>query len=144
MKNDMSPENNKREEKTEIKIGEITKTQFLQEVYVEIPPAKFEISEQRLENWLRKNIKKLENKRAWIPPLCLLLPLIFYLVTADFKNALGLNSELWQTSYILAIIAISIWLIISVFKLFNSISLNQMINNLKKDMHKFTYYRRFE
>ena len=141
--NNMSPENNKKET-VEIKIEEVVESKFPQEIYKEIPVVKFEISEEKLKNWLRENIKKLENKRAWIPSFCLLMPLIFNFITSSFRVILGLSSDFWRILYILAIIVVSIWSIKSLLKLCNSITLEEMIDNLKKDMHKFTYYRRFE
>jgi len=62
----------------------------------------------------------LSAQRDWVTPFGLLISFIATLITADFKDALGLKKEVWDAIFILLTIASSVWLMWSFYKLYKN------------------------
>ncbi|MBL4634767.1 MAG: hypothetical protein JKY56_12915 [Kofleriaceae bacterium] len=76
-----------------------------------------EITEDKLENILMKHESKLGLKKAWIAPLGLLLTIVATLISAEFKDALGVPKATWSAFFILAALLSAVWLVASVVRL---------------------------
>lgn len=116
----------------------ISELDLTPEYYVERPTAKFEISESTLKTWLHNNVKNLESKHAWKIPLVTLLPLLLTLMTTSFKDIFGLNAETCKLIWIIIILIIFLGLLYSIWRWKKSKSIEDMINDLKKDMFKIS------
>lgn len=116
----------------------IPESDLVQEYYIERPTAKLELSEQTLKTWLQKNIKNLERKYTWKTPLITLLPLLLTLMTAAFKDFLGLKAETCKLIWIIIIFGIILWLGYSLLRYKRSKKIDDMVNDLKQDMIKIS------
>jgi len=110
-----------------------TQPRNLSRIYIELPTT-LQFSEEKLKNWLYRNIKKFESRHSWKIPLAILLPLIFTLVTSSFKGAFGIEADVWMVLCILIIIGVSIWLIILLIKLPKLKSPDDLVAELKKEL----------
>lgn len=73
---------------------------------------------------LIKTRKILLSQRDWWTPFGLLISFIATLCTADFKEALGLDKNVWHALFLLLTIASAIWLLIALYKLWKNKNLN--------------------
>lgn len=112
---------------------EVPESDLTQEVYVERPTAKFQLSERVLKYWLEKNKKRLENKSAWRTPFGIFISLGFLRVTSTFNNVFGLNSEIWKVICFAVIVGVFIWLIYSIYLSIKAKSIDAMIDELKDE-----------
>lgn len=62
----------------------------------------------------------LSSQRDWWTPAGLLISFIATLCTADFKNTFGLEKNVWHAIFIILTISTSIWLLISLRKLYKN------------------------
>jgi len=62
----------------------------------------------------------LTSQRDWLTPAGLLVSFIATLTTADFKDALSVPKEFWHAIFVLLTIGSSVWLLISLRKLFKN------------------------
>ncbi|WP_059170228.1 hypothetical protein [Bacillus sp. FJAT-27445] len=72
-------------------------------------------TEDKLEICLRDHEKILKDKNDWVTPGSLLLSLITSLLTADFKNFIGVKPEIWSALFIIGSFYCFIWLLKSAF-----------------------------
>ncbi len=106
-----------------------------QDIYLELPTM-IRCSEEKLKNWLQKYKKQLESKQSWKTPLATLIPLIFTLLTSTFKDVFGFKAGQVKIFCFAAICVVIIWLIKSGWTSYKSKSLDEMINELKGDLHR--------
>lgn len=78
----------------------------------------------------------LEAKNDWIIPTGILIPLLVALVATDFKEFLGLNPEVWMSSFIFGSILSGgwlLWALYRVIKLRGRGSIEYIVQKLKQD-----------
>ena len=75
-----------------------------------------EITEDKLENILLKYLGKLNKVRGWLTPLSLCITILIVLLTAEFKEFIGITKEIWNAVFILALIVTIIWTLISTYQ----------------------------
>jgi hypothetical protein len=93
-----------------------------------------EITEDKLENILLKNQKYLDLKTSWINPLSIFLTLLLALLTADFKDFLGISKNYWEPIFIIGIVLSFIWLaltIIRIYRYWDKLSLDYLLKIIK-------------
>ena len=59
----------------------------------------------RLELCLRRHLDGLESRERWLIPLGIFVPVILTLLTADFRDSLGLKKDVWQAIFIIVALA---------------------------------------
>lgn len=103
----------------------------VKEVYLNVSQNVIVITEDKLRLELADSVKKMERKNVWIAPLGILITLSLSFVTTDFRD-FGLKASTWQAVFIIAAIIALGWLIISIIRHTNSLTIDELINNLKK------------
>ena len=58
-----------------------------------------EITHDKLENILLKYLKNLNKTKAWSTPLSIFITVLITRTTTDFKNALGLEKQVWDAIF---------------------------------------------
>ncbi len=94
-------------------------------------------TEDKVKTCLDKHFKKAERRKEWVAPLSLLIATIAILVTADFKNFF-LSSDTWKAIFIIVAILSSLWLISTIRFIFNNVTIESIINELRADSENNT------
>lgn len=90
------------------------------------------ITEDRLNVILLKNVPKLRKPQEIINPVALLLSLLAAIVTADFKEVLGLTAESWKAIFVVAFIISIFYLLYCLYNLiFNRSSIDSILKEIK-------------
>ena len=90
------------------------------------------ITEDRLNVILLKNVPKLRKPQEIINPIALLLSLLAAIVTADFKEVLGLTAESWKAIFVVAFIISIFYLLYCLYNLiFNRSSIDSILKEIK-------------
>lgn len=105
-------------------------------------PEYIRASKSTLLVWLGKIKKHLGERQAWRYPLCLLVPLLFSLVTCTFNDFL-FSPQDWKIIWIVIIIVIGTWLIIALCRIPKSMTDEEMLDELTKGMETFQEPSRF-
>lgn len=92
-------------------------------------------TEDKIELCLMKHLKDLENKRNWITPLGLFLTVTLTFLTTDFKDWV-VSKETWQAIFIIAGIIFLVWLIVSTVKAWQSKTVKEILEEIKKSSIK--------
>lgn len=59
------------------------------------------VSEDRVENAIRRHRERLRDRSAWVTPATLLVAIILALSTADFRPLLGIDGPVWHAVFLL-------------------------------------------
>jgi len=59
-------------------------------------------------------------KIKWIAPAGLVLSFLASIVAAEFKDSLGLRADIWETIFVIGLVASGIWMLIALYKLWDS------------------------
>lgn len=94
------------------------------------------ISESKLKLYLTNHVSKLEKKNSWITPLSLSSGFLISLITCDFKGVI-FNKAVWEALFIIVSIICFLWLIYTLKYTFQSITVDDIIAELKKDQINF-------
>ncbi len=93
-----------------------------------------EITEDKLENILLKHLNNLSKARSWITPVSLFFTILIALLTADFKDFIGIEKSVWKAIFALSLIGTLIWSIISVIQSIRysqKVTLECIVKNIK-------------
>lgn len=81
----------------------------------------------------------LTSQREWIAPASLLLALVAALITADFRNALGLESAVWRAVFLICASGSFVWLMVSLVRAIKGLSrdiIEELIARVKGEHHE--------
>ncbi len=98
------------------------------------------ITEDKTKLILIEHLKKVEDKKAWIVPLGIFIPLFLIPITTEsFKDAFSIPAAVWQAGCYIGIAASCIWLIISICKAYKgkNTTIDYIISELKKKSDDF-------
>jgi hypothetical protein len=70
------------------------------------------VTKDRLELCLIHHRERLESRQRWLLPLGILVPIVLALLTADFKDGLGIRASTWQAVFLLLAAVSTIWTLI--------------------------------
>ena len=101
------------------------------EVHSNVGQEIIEITTDKLELILVKHIDSVVSRKEWQTPASILITIILVFCTTDFKVFAGLSPDSWVAIFIITAVISSLWLIISLFKLKKSVSINSIINAVK-------------
>lgn len=90
-------------------------------------------TEDKLQLHMSQYKQKLEKKQSWIAPISIFFTLLATLLTANFKNALGLPANTWQALFIFSTLGTLIWFLTTLKYIFcKNTSVEDMVNELKE------------
>jgi hypothetical protein len=78
------------------------------------------ITKDRTELCLMRYMGRLEQRRGWIAPISLLVPVMAALLTSDFKAVYGLDAATWHALFILVAGFAAVWLVIAAVRALRS------------------------
>lgn len=107
---------------------------FVSEVRSNVKSDLIEITEDKLENILLKHLKKVTTTKNWITPLSIFITVLIVLLTAEFKEFLDLEKEVWKAIFIIILICSFIYLIITIIRAIihsNKSSITYLIEEIK-------------
>ena len=77
------------------------------------------ITEDKLQLILIKYEETKKRLYDWISPLGMFITLLITWGTTDFKDAIGLSKDSWKAIFVIATIAIGVWLVYTLYVRFN-------------------------
>jgi hypothetical protein len=89
-----------------------------------------QISQERLQLILERNIAIVEKKDAWHVPFGVIMTLLPVFVTADFRNV-GLSAETWKAFFIIICILAVVSIIRSIMKRDAVLSVDEIVERIK-------------
>lgn len=90
-------------------------------------------TEDKLNLHMSQYKQKLEKKQSWIAPISIFFTLLATLLTANFKNAMGLPANTWQALFIFSTVGTFIWFLTTLKYIFcKNTSVEDMVNELKE------------
>ncbi|HEX7242565.1 MAG TPA: hypothetical protein VF263_19910 [Longimicrobiaceae bacterium] len=102
----------------------------VERLHVNVSQSVIITTEDKVRICLDKHIKRAEQKHSWIAPAGILLAIITTLVTTTFQNWV-LKAETWQAVFIVVGIVSLAWLLLSLRFAFNSLSTDDVIEELR-------------
>lgn len=97
------------------------------------------ITEDKLELCLIKHQNTLKAKSDWKTPVALFATLVPVLLTADFKESMGIPSETWTAIFIISCIITVFWSLTTLYQAYkvkNAGDLKKIISDIKKSSEK--------
>jgi len=88
-------------------------------------------TEEKIRLCLAKYVARIENKKAWPTPLGILLAILVIFPTTTFADFV-LNAATWEAIFIIAGILSFVWLIRAVWQARESVSIDDIITDLKQ------------
>jgi hypothetical protein len=82
---------------------------------------------------------RLASRREWIAPASLLLALVAALITADFRDILGLESAVWRAVFLICALGSFVWLLVSLVRAIKGLSrdvVEELIARVKGKPHE--------
>ncbi len=76
-----------------------------------------EITEDKLENILLKNLKFLNLKHSWINPLTIFVAFLLAKLTSTFNDFIGITKYTWDSIFTICVVLSFVWLIITLFRI---------------------------
>ena len=93
------------------------------------------VSESKLRLCLTNHVHNIGKKDSWIIPLSLCSGFLIALVTCDFKEII-FSKDMWKASFFIICIICLFWFIITLKYIFQPITIDDIITELKKDRIK--------
>lgn len=90
------------------------------------------VTESKLKLYLTNHVHKLGKKNSWITPVSLMSGFIIALITCDFKESI-FSKDVWKALFIIITIICSLWFIYTLKYIFQPITVDDIITELKKD-----------
>ncbi|HLK67636.1 MAG TPA: hypothetical protein VKU19_29580 [Bryobacteraceae bacterium] len=76
-------------------------------------------------------LDRLERRRSWIAPAGIVATLFIVFPTTTFHDFIGLSKEYWKAMFSLVTLGSLFWLIWTLFRLRSSLSVDQVVENLR-------------
>ena len=91
-----------------------------------------QITVDKLKLILQAHLQNMERRRDWIAPLGILATMLVVFPTTDFKQFAGLKAEVWQATFIIAVVLNLAWLFKSAWVAYNSPSVDVVLETIKR------------
>jgi len=101
------------------------------EVHTNIEQRLIQITEDKLKLILNEHVQNIEKKGQWVAPLGILITLIIVFATTEFKAAY-LTADTWKAIFIITTLLTVVWLIRSLYLLYQSESVSCLIGKIKQ------------
>lgn len=89
-------------------------------------------TEDKVRLCLNEYLAALEQPREWIAPAGIFVTLIVTLTTASFEQVLLLSKDTWRALFVIAAVGSLAWLVRSLFRLFSSPCVADIVAQMKK------------
>lgn len=89
-----------------------------------------QITEDKLRLVLNQHIADVEQRKAWIAPLGLLLAVLTAIVTSDFKDAY-FKAPTWEAIFIITGLMSVCWLVVTIWKSLRSPTVEDIVEKIK-------------
>lgn len=110
--------------------------QYVESVHVNVAQPIIVTTEDKVHRCLMAHVSTIENRKAWIAPLGLLVTVGAVLVTCNFRDFI-LPANVWHAMFALTALGSVVWLAKALFALRKSHSVEDVIKELKANsLHK--------
>ena len=89
------------------------------------------ITEDKLRLILTQHHVGIPDKNQWQTPLSILIAIIITFCTTDFKNAFGLEKQVWKALFLVSLISTFAWTIYAAWKAWKAPKLEDVITRIK-------------
>ena len=121
-------------QKSTINPGTLGALVDVSEVHLNVRQALIITTEDRVRLHLSNHLKNVEQRRAWVAPLGILLTIIITLVTSKFKeNSPIFSPSTWEAIFVIAGLLSMVWLIYSLWQAWKSEGMDDLIERLKRE-----------
>lgn len=81
---------------------------------------------------LTEHLQNVESRRSWIAPAGIVATTLAALCTTEFKDVLGLTKATWQAIFVMAFLAGTAWLAVTLIKRRKAETIDDVIDSLRK------------
>jgi len=93
-----------------------------------------EITHDKLENILLKNLKNLDIRKSWVTPASIFLTVLIARLTSTFNDFFGLTKDVWSAFFLILLIGSAVWLMwrfIEIINCWKKSSIDYLITTIK-------------
>lgn len=111
-------------------------SRFVNQVCTNTKSDLIEITEDKLENILLKFFNDYKKMRGWLTSFTIFLTLLVTILTANFKEFMGINKDVWTAIFYISLALSCIWMIIGIvfaIKNYKRTRLNCLIDKIKNN-----------
>jgi hypothetical protein len=93
-----------------------------------------EITHDKLENILLKNLKNLDIRKSWVTPASIFLTVLIARLTSTFNDFFGLTKDVWSAFFLIILIGSAVWLMwrfIEIINCWKKSSIDYLITTIK-------------
>lgn len=97
-------------------------------------------TEDKLWRRITEHLSSIEARKGWIAPISIFATLVAVLCTASFNDTFFLKAAVWHSIFVLAAVAVGIWLVQAIYKAKKSRKIEDLVEAIKKSgqTHKAT------
>lgn len=89
------------------------------------------VSRDKLHICLMEAESRKSSNKDWIAPAGLIATILLTFLTASFKDAIGLDHEVWQAFFIILLVLCVIWFFVSLFQIERRWTIEEQIERIK-------------
>ncbi len=91
------------------------------------------ITEDKARLCFHHYLGRVQARQGWVAPAGILIAVTLALVTADFKNALGLSGETWKAAFVLVALLSLAWLVVSIVRMPSRVSPERLLEEMRTE-----------
>jgi hypothetical protein len=114
--------------------GYSRKTVDVKQIHSNVDQQLIQITEDKLENILIKQLKFMNIKNSWVNPASILIAIVTAMTTATFKDSFGISANQWEALFTVVGLLSGGWLvrnIVLILKNYNTSSIKYLISTIK-------------
>jgi len=90
-------------------------------------------TEDKLRLCMLNHANRLGDRNSWIGPTSLFVTIVLVLLTADFRDALGVPKSTWHAVFLISAVATAVWSVATGYRAWNTTSsIEEIVSDLKR------------
>ncbi len=113
----MDNQNNKSSSEKQASFSTGEDSKFVDKRRTNVKSDLIEITGDKLENILLKDLHCLGSRKSWVTPLSILVTVLLAELSATFGDKFGIKGSVWEALFLLITIGSAIWFVVSIIRL---------------------------
>lgn len=111
----------------------ITEKIEIKAVHSNLSTEVIKITLDKLKLVLTLHLSNLEKRKEWWTPLSLVIAILIIFSTTEFKDSFSIKATTWEAFFMMFLLSMFVWLILSGWKAYKTKSITDIINLIKSD-----------